>query len=160
MRYERPFLVTLLLTVFFFLPIENCQAVRIISRPLAEIVKRADLICLGELLDAKTTLNSYEYGLGSRSWDETAMTFSVKKVLKGSWSGKTGSGTYTLPSFADYNDPKAKEQECPVIDGSGIEESLRKGDSCIFLLETASGARTLLRVEAATMLDTVRKMLP
>lgn len=122
-------------------------------------MKRVDFVCVGELLDAKTVFNHYEYGKGSRSWNETRMTFSVKQVLKGSSDAKTSSGTFFLSSFEEFDVPGTKEQECPVIDASGIETSLQKGETYIFLLVTLGDARTILRVEPLHMLETLQKIL-
>jgi hypothetical protein len=144
-----------LLGLAFLFWVQTGLAVRIVSQPLSAVVARADVIVVGEITNVKSTLHSYEYGRSSKSWDEISVGFLVKEVLKGSWPGKAGSGTYTLPSFVDYNEPGSREQECPVIDGSGYESELRKSETWIFLFDTNGGSRTILRVEPVASKDEV-----
>jgi len=144
----------------FFTCVENAGAVTVLSQPLPDVARKATVICLGVLIDSKTTFHSYEYGESSKTWDETSMVFSVKECLKGSLpTGQPCSGTYYLPSFSEYNDPARKEQECPVMDGSGIEDSLRTSEIYLFFLDTSLKSNTIIRVEPATAKEAVRQAL-
>ncbi len=130
----------------------------IISQPLAVIAKSVDVILMGELIDAKTTFYSYEYGASSKAWDETILTFSVKECLKGAWKDQIGSGTYYPPSFSD-DVSEGPQSKIVVINGSGIESDLRSSERYLFFLETRNGTNTIIRVEPETMRNTLQALL-
>lgn len=130
----------------------------ILSHPLAVVVKKADVILVGELIDSKTTFYSYEYGRGSKAWDEISLTFSVKERLKGAWGEQTGSGNYYPPSFYE-DESDGQEPMSRVIDGSRIEASLNPSETYLFLLETRYGANKIIRVEPKYLRATVQALL-